>query len=177
MAKTGTFLKQLGTLGFSILLDPRKQHPDTIVSYTWNKGIGLIFCTSTLNYIDLNRWKFQLHCINTFYRIIWKVNECFFCAPCKWSEHSPSVRFFSLCLVFQIAPSFIPIIWKQHITRDVQLQGLLTISSAKFSTVLFMQVITKRLGCINYDTYLFLVETNSFLVSFRSKYLSWENSP
>ena len=34
MAKTGTFLKQLGTLGFSILLYPRKQHPDTIVSYT-----------------------------------------------------------------------------------------------------------------------------------------------
>ena len=79
MAKTGTFLKQLGTLGFSILLYPRKQHPDTIVSYTWTiKGIGLIFCTLILKYIDFNRWKFQFHCINTFYRIIWKVNECFF---------------------------------------------------------------------------------------------------
>ena len=51
MAKTGTFLKQLGILGFSILLYPRKQHPDTIVSYTWTKkGFGLIFCTLTLKY-------------------------------------------------------------------------------------------------------------------------------
>ena len=31
-----------------------------------------------LKYNDSNRWKFQLHCISIFFRMIWKVNECFF---------------------------------------------------------------------------------------------------
>ena len=55
MAKTGTCLKQLRILGFSILLYPKKQHPDTIVYYTWTiKGIDLIFCTLSPKYIDFD---------------------------------------------------------------------------------------------------------------------------
>ena len=103
MAKTGTFLKQLGTLGFSSLLYPRKQHPDAIVSYTLTKKvIGLIFCTLTLKYIDFDRWEFQLHCINTFYRIIWKVKECFFGTPCIFSIW----RYFQPLTSLLVAPTY-----------------------------------------------------------------------
>ena len=133
MAKTGTFLKQLGILGFSILLYPRKQHPDTIVSYTWTvKGIGLIFCTLTLKYIDFNRWKFQLHCINTFYRIIWKVNECFFLVHPVYSKNNKKIIFHKLLEHFltsfcDIGSDFLIVFYElYHISQGVyQTQSIL----------------------------------------------------
>ena len=42
------------------------------------------FCMIILNYIDTNRWNFQPNYINTFCKIIYKV-ECFFGAPCIWN--------------------------------------------------------------------------------------------
>ena len=89
---------------------------------------------------------------------------------------------FFFCYAFEIARLFIPMIVKQHFTRELQMKGIFCLqfftSRRKIEVLpsLIIRILTKKTLVQNLFFRLFTVETNLPWTNFKSKYFPRENS-